>query len=265
MNILITGSNGLIGSTLYDKLKLFHNVYGIDKPYGLQISDINKYDFKYYDLIIHCASNCIIRDVIKHPYLMTENINNTISIMEYCRKHKTKVVLFSSSRVGTNNHNPYSTGKRFMEEISKAYYECYGVESIIIRPETIWGLNDNKKRVIPLWIKAAMNNKPLIIYGDNTKMLPPLYIDTFIDELLKIIFYKCSYNLIDYYKITGYPMTAKEVAETIIKQTNSKSKIIYKKAELSQPQQYDTSNTWYIGEPNNFENNLKKVLRGITK
>ena len=45
MNILITGSNGLIGSTLYDKLKLFHNVYGIDKPYGLQISDINKYDF----------------------------------------------------------------------------------------------------------------------------------------------------------------------------------------------------------------------------
>jgi len=185
--------------------------------------------------------------------------------MEYCRKHKTKVVLFSSSRVGTNNHNPYSTGKRFMEEISKAYYECYGVESIIIRPETVWGLNDNKKRVIPLWIKAAMNNKPLIIYGDNTKMLPPLYIDTFIDELLKIIFYKCSYNLIDYYKITGYPMTAKEVAETIIKQTNSKSKIIYKKAELSQPQQYDTSNTWYIGEPNNFENNLKKVLRGITK
>lgn len=266
MKILITGYLGLIGSKIYERLKLFHDVNGVDiKEYTdetkhLQlIADLE--DMKY-DMIIHCGAFCIIRNIIKNPDLAFINIESTYALMEFARKTGCKkVIMLSSSRVEHKEKNPYTVSKQFNENTVETYKQCYGIDYIIIRPETVWGMNDNLVRAIPKWIKQALNNETITIYGDKKKTMPPIYVDDFTDLFLECITH---FNI---YKgriiqIAGGTMKVTDIIKLIKKYTKSKSKIKYKKAEKSQPQKVNAENVdslWLstIG----FEKRLKEVLK----
>ena len=225
--VLITGHKGTIGKVIF---KLLNNL-GY-KVYGYDVGD--KLVNRKYDFIIHCAAKCIIRDVIKHPQQMMGNIEITYKVMELARKHNSKVILLSSGRVGHNEKNPYIVSKRFLEDIAEAYHTCYNIESIIIRPETVWSFNEPPIRVIPNWIYCAMNNKDIVIYGNRKKELSPISVNDFVDVLLQFIT-----NFTHHYKpilVTGEIQKAVSIAEEIIRQHNSTSKIIFKPAEKTQPQ-----------------------------
>jgi len=259
MKILLTGGKGLIGSKILERLRLFHNIDWVDKKGKSNTNNLYLSKTKY-DLIIHCADNCIIREVIKDSTLAPENIAGTLQVLNLAKRTGCKkVIMFSSSRVESNNHNPYITSKKYMEEETKAYHECYGIDYIIIRPETVWGLNDNYVRVIPTWIINALQNKPLIVYGDKDKELAPIYVDDFVDLIMGYITHFDIYKN-DTYNIKGSPLKVREIIKTIKRITNSKSKVIYKKAELSQPQlcnnKYDKCT-----EYDNFEERLEEVIK----
>ena len=252
MNILITGHKGLIGKEVYNSLmRRGDAVIGYDR--GGVFPDYS------FDGVVHCAANCVIREVIADPELMMENMSLTCKVMELARKYKSPVVLMSSGRVNHDFMNPYVVSKRFLEDVAKAYNECYGVDSLIIRPETIWGKNDNPVRVIPNWISKAKKGDPLIIYGDESKELSPLHVDDFVTAFLGV------FSSFDEYKnglpvtISGYAMKATEVAETIIKVVGSGC-LEFRPAELSQPQEivYSTSD---VRLPNQFETRLREVLQ----
>jgi len=231
IKILITGHKGLIGSELYKRFKDTHEVDGVDRGDNLQN--------KQYDLIIHCAANCIIRDIIQNPELALENVNYTCNLMEFARRNSCKkVVMFSSSRVHHPEENPYTVGKKYNEAIAKAYKECYGIDYIIVRPETVWGANDNPVRAIPVWINNALNNKSIMIYGDESKEMPPVHITDFADRLIPTIHeFAEGKNEKDIYTITGSVMKVGEMIDIIKKHTNSQSEVIFKNKETAQPQQ----------------------------
>jgi len=252
MKILLTGDRGLIGESLYNRLTdQGHDVNGfdIDDNWSMYLDD--------YEMIIHCASKCVIRDVIKNPQQMIDNIKITYKVMESARMMKAKVILLSSGRLSYDEKNPYTVSKKFLEEIAEAYKNCYGVDSIVIRPETVWGKNDTT-RVMALWIKRAKENKNLIIYGDKDKELPPIYVEDFVDEFMKLFAHFNKFKNKKPITISGKIMLAKDVAKTIIKTLKSKSKIIFKSAELSQPQKT-------VRDVNDIrvDNNLKKNLKVI--
>jgi len=255
MKILVTGYKGLIGRKIYNTLnKLGHNVTGFDR--GDKLID------QYYDMIIHCAANCIIRDVIRDPSLTKENIDLTFDIMELARRSNCKkVILFSSSRVTHNEDNPYIASKKFLENMARAYKDCYNIDYIIIRPETVWGRNDNPVRVIPHWISCAFDNQAIDIYGDKNKKLSPLYIDDFIIEFMKIFERFDEYKNTEPMIISGKPMLASIIANKIINVINSKSRIIFLKPELTQPQDVTVKiNKNEIRLDNKFEERLKEYL-----
>lgn len=237
LKILITGHHGLIGHKLYEMLKVKHDVDGIDSKCKMQ--DTSFLMNKKFDLIIHCGANCVIRDIIKDPELAKENIDFTYEVLEYARRTGCKkVVIFSSSRVHHMHNNPYVASKKFSEDMALAYKECYGIDTVIFRPETVWGLNDNPVRVIPKWIHNAFHNENIIIYGDKNKELSPIHVDDFCSEALYIIsqFIKKS-SMRNVYYITGMIMKACDIAEIIVRVTGASSRIIYLPAEKSQPQQ----------------------------
>ncbi|MEI6144772.1 MAG: NAD(P)-dependent oxidoreductase, partial [Candidatus Berkelbacteria bacterium] len=133
--VFLTGHRGLIGSELVKHFK--DKVIGFDRgdkwPTPEAVKDV--------DLIIHCASNCVIREVIKNPDLAKENIDLTYKVMELARQNNIKkVVLFSSGRVKHKEKNPYTVSKEFLELTGEGYRQCYGIDYIIIRPETVWGM-----------------------------------------------------------------------------------------------------------------------------
>jgi nucleoside-diphosphate-sugar epimerase len=229
--ILITGHKGLIGSSLWDRLKNKYQLYGhdiVDSAISGFHNDV--------DIIIHCASNCVIREVIKDTSLMSENIQIIHSVMEKAKDSGAKVVLMSSSRLNSSYYSPYTVGKQFMENMSRAYKDCYNVDSIIIRPETVWGYHKSDNRVIPNWIKLAKNNEDIIIFGDKEKELSPLFVEDFVGELVKII-----YNFEDFKNgypitITGKVMKVCDIIDIIKDFYNSKSSVVFLEPELSQPQ-----------------------------
>lgn len=232
--ILISGYLGLIGSRIYHELKSRgEQVYGYD--YGDKMPS----DRIEYDMIIHCAANCIIRETIHNPDLMMENIDLTYMFMELARRTECKqVILFSSGRLNyPENSNPYIVSKQFLENIAKAYKQCYGINSVIVRPETVWDIStDNPKRVIPNWILSAKSNKRIIVYGDSNKELSPIHINDFYHEFTKILSNFDKYANREPITITGIALKVCDIISGIKKQYRSTSEVKYVSPEDTQPQ-----------------------------
>lgn len=229
MKYLIVGHEGLIGTEIKKQIK--GEYVGIDK--GEEMPEEN------YDCIIHLGANCIIREVIKNPELAAENIKLNYEVLEFARMHNIKkVVYFSSSRVVCNQMNPYIASKVFGENLCKAYSDCYGIDYLIIRPETVWSMEDKHKRVITAWIEAAKEKRDIIVYGNRNKILSPIHVESFVSQFIPIleefIDGKSKKNI---YGISGMPQTAVEIIEKIRNKFNSNCKVFYKPAELTQPQE----------------------------
>ena len=153
MNIAITGHKGLIGSFLLRRLEQDGHeiVLAIDTRGGFSIDsleNINGFDGKI-DVFIHMADFCKINKTILYPALGHKNGINSYRILEFCRRNKvSKVVYFSSSRILSREKNPYTAGKIYGEELCKAYFQCYGINYLILRPSTVYGpFNDLTHRL----------------------------------------------------------------------------------------------------------------------
>ena len=140
MNILITGSAGFIGYHLSKRLiNEQYKIIGVDNlnnyyDVGLKKARLNnllKYDnFKFYqyniednnniqelfdryqfDTVIHLAAQAGVRYSLKNPWsYINSNIVGLLSILESCRSHPVKHLIFasSSSVYGANRKIPFS-------------------------------------------------------------------------------------------------------------------------------------------------------------
>src|SRR5438477_10493652 len=116
MRILITGSNGQIGTNL--ALRLLdegHSVFGVDKrvnpwtdrfryilqdlssPYPPYEGGIGGVEYPEVDLVVHLAAHAKVHELVRQPHRAMENITMTYNVLEYCRLARRPIV-FSSSR-----------------------------------------------------------------------------------------------------------------------------------------------------------------------
>jgi nucleoside-diphosphate-sugar epimerase len=234
MNIAMTGHEGLIGYFLKERLeKEGHKfVLLIDKRNGKSLSELkNMVPSEKIDMFIHAAAHCKINQDIANPELAhTNNSEGTFNALEFCRKQKIpKIVFFSSSRVLSKEKNPYTASKIYGEELCKGYKQCYGIDYLIYGP--FW---DMTGRLIHIYITNALEGKDLMVYGDpKTKTLDFTYIDDFVSGVMLAM--NGSWNR--EYDISGSgEYNIYNLAEFIIKNTDSKSKIQVLEAEKAQPQ-----------------------------
>ncbi len=241
MNYIITGNKGLIGTHLKKRLdKEGHQcIMQIDKREGFDTTDLmfkNYVPSKKVQVFFHFAAQCRINEAIANPILPHKNnVDGILSVLEFCRKHKIpKIVVASSSRVLSKDRNPYVASKIYCEELTKAYHDCYGLKYIIIRPSTVYGpVFDETSRLISNFLSAAFRDETLRIYGNNSKVLDFTYIDDFVDGVMLTLKsgWNKTYNISGHEKVNIY-----HLANEVIKQSGSKSKIELFAKELSQPQ-----------------------------
>ncbi len=80
--------------------------------------------------------------------------------------------------------------------------------------------------VVPRFVKAALNNEPINIYGDGTQSRVFCHVKDAIEALLALVGTDTTINQV--YNVGGTgEITIKQLAEAIISQTNSKSTIEY--------------------------------------
>ena len=115
MNILLTGSDGFVGSHLFYALKEEHNVYGFDLKNG---HNILQTDFpKDIDLVIHLAGLSGVRDSLNRPTdYWTTNVIGTQRLFENYKD--VRIIYASSSTAHEPWKNPYAMSKYSMEQLN---------------------------------------------------------------------------------------------------------------------------------------------------
>lgn len=255
MKYIITGHRGLIGDFLKKRLSEEGHqcVLQIDQREGFNVLELESGDLdpnEKVDCFFHLAAHAKINQSIVKPLLSHKsNVDGIFSVLEFCRKNKIpKVVIMSTSRVLSPERNPYVASKIYVEELTKAYSECYGIKYILIRPSTVYGpIFDETSRLINNFFSAAFRDEDLKIFGDESKTLDFTYVDDFVDGVM-LAYHKGEWN--KSYNISGEDeVKIVDVAKEILSHTGSKSKIKFLPPEMAQPQKVriDTSEIKALG------------------
>lgn len=215
--ILLTGSSGMIGTRVFEKLSSKYNVVGVDKEKNKWFAQLNEKTIianllrnedlgklpKDIDLIIHLAANARVYELVKNPEKALDNVTITFNILEFARRNDIDRIIFASSREVYGNLNekggiaedrvriensesPYSASKIAAEALIHVYRKLYGIDFVILRFSNLYGMYDDSDRVIPLWIRQALRNEDLTVFGKD-KILDFTYIDDAIEGVIKII------------------------------------------------------------------------------
>jgi len=203
--VLVTGGGGFIGAMMVEHLIQDHpemTVRTMDlnnthhqnvETVNGSILDVNSISEAVHgcDLVIHMAAMLGVRRTeIKRMECLNINIQGTVNLMDACAKERVQKVLFiSSSEVygeprespiqETTPLNPksiYAVSKLAGEEYVKAYSEKYGFDYSIVRFFNIYGPRQVPEFVIPRFVRAALEGKPLTVYGTGDQVRTFCYV-----------------------------------------------------------------------------------------
>jgi len=215
------------------------------------VLDINllKKSMKGSQVIIHAAAIAGIDTVIKNPVkTMQVNFIGTSNTLEAARLNnvKSNFIDFSTSEIFGNyayksNEDTnaisgvagearwtYAVSKLAAEHLVLAYYNKYKLPTTTVRPFNIYGPGQTGEGALINFIKKAINNEDIYIYGDGSQIRAWCFIDDFIDCILKILVNSKSKGQSFNIGNSKAIITVYGLAQTICRVLNSKSKIIFK-------------------------------------
>lgn len=214
MNILVTGSNGLIGYELVRKLKDENKVFALSRAHegvidGVEYIRFNLLDQKSYnslpkkiDVIYHLAQSEHFRDFPdKSLEIFNVNTTSTLLLLEYARKAECSKFIYASSGgvygnaekefvednplVNTGNLGFYLGTKFCSELLVGNYTPWYNV--IIARFFFVYGERQNKGMLIPRLLANIINGNEITLQGNNGIKINPIYVSDAANALCKMI------------------------------------------------------------------------------
>jgi dTDP-glucose 4,6-dehydratase len=271
--VVITGAAGFIGSHLAETLlDRDYSVIGIDNLLTGDTANIShlanrdfafiKHDVTNYiyidgpvDFVLHWASPASPIDYLLLPIpTLKVGALGTHKALGLAKAKGARFVIASTSEVYGDplehpqketywgNVNPvgprgvYDEAKRFAEAMTMAYHRFHGLDTKIVRIFNTYGprmrLNDG--RAVPAFMSQVLHNQDVTVFGDGSQTRSFTYITDLVDGIIRLML--SSEN--DPVNI-GNPveMTIKQIAETIIKMTGSKSQIVYRPLPTDDPRQ----------------------------
>lgn len=270
--ILVTGGNGAVGANLVNKLLSFGSKVTVLDDFSQSISsnlkprknlcvvngDINdiklikKIFSKKFDYVFHLAARFANELSTLNPIEdLHVNIQGTLQLLIESAKQNPKRFLYtsSSSLFGVqeklplnenslpNPSTPYAVSKLTGEYYCKVFQKMYNLKYSIVRLSNSYGPIDPPgkfRNVIPNFIESAIKNKNIIITGTGNETRDFTYIDDTVNGILLAATKKNGINQI-FNLGTGKETKIRTIAELIIKNTGSKSKIVYKKRRSFDP------------------------------
>lgn len=203
------------------------------------------------DIVIHAAAIAGIDTVILKPTTtMRVNMVGTANVLQAAHDHKVKdrVIDFSTSEVfGSMAFKPtedsdtvagsagearwtYAVSKLAGEHLTSAYFKEFGLPTCSVRPFNVYGPGQTGEGAIQIFIKRALKNEDISIYGDGNQIRAWCYVDDFVDCLMMCIEDKAaigeSFNIGNARAV----MTTYGLAQTVCRVLNSKSNIVFKPA-----------------------------------
>jgi dTDP-glucose 4,6-dehydratase len=129
----------------------------------------------------------------------------------------------------------YDEAKRYAEALTMAYHRQQGVDTCIARIFNTYGprMRPHDGRAIPTFMRQALENKPLTVFGDGSQTRSFCYVDDLIRGfyLLATSEEHLPVNL-------GNPreMTLLELAENVLRVIGARSEIVFEALPVDDPQ-----------------------------
>jgi UDP-glucose 4-epimerase len=264
MKILVTGAAGNIGSALVDRL-LQHPAYHVvavdnlltgsraklpatTQRFSFIEADTNNYEAMHalfmahrFNVVFHYAAVVGVQRTLENPVMVLNDIQGIKNILDLSRDTAVQRVFYSSSSevygepvefpqneatTPLNSRLPYAVVKNVGEAFLRSYHKEYGVNYTIFRFFNTYGPRQSEDFVVSRFLKQALANKPITLYGKGYQTRTFCYIDDNIDTTLQCLEAGACIN--DVMNVgSDEEMSVKNLAEKIISVTQSKSEIIY--------------------------------------
>jgi dTDP-glucose 4,6-dehydratase len=269
--VVITGVAGFIGSHLAEALlDRGFRVIGIDNLITGDIANIAhlanrdftfiKHDVTNYiyidgpvDFVLHWASPASPRDYLEWPIpTLKVGALGTHKALGLAKAKGARFVLASTSEVyGDPLEHPqketywghvnpvgprgvYDEAKRFAEAMTMAYHRYHGLDTKIVRIFNTYGprMRVNDGRAVPAFIGQALRHEDVTVFGSGQQTRSFCYIDDLVDGILRLMESDENepVNLGNPHELTILGM-----AETIIRMTGSRSRIVFKELPVDDP------------------------------
>lgn len=271
--ILVTGGAGFIGSHLCERLlKDGNNVICMDNYFtGCKQNIVHLLNNPYFELVRHdvtfpyyvevdeiynlaCPASPIHYQFDPVSTIKTSVIG-AINMLGLAKRTKARILQASTSEVYGDpavhpqeesywgNVNPiglrscYDEGKRCAETLFMDYHRQNKLDVKIIRIFNTYGphMRPDDGRVVSNFIMQALKGEDITIYGDGMQTRSFQYVDDLVEGMVRMM---ATENFTGPVNL-GNPgeFTMIELAEIILKMTNSKSKIVFKPLPSDDPKQ----------------------------
>jgi dTDP-glucose 4,6-dehydratase len=129
----------------------------------------------------------------------------------------------------------YDEAKRYAEALTMAYHRQQGVDTAIARIFNTYGprMRPHDGRAIPTFVRQALENKPLTVFGDGSQTRSFCYVD---DQIRGLYLLATSGEHLPVNIGNPDEMTLLELAEAVIRVTGSKSEIVFEALPVDDPQ-----------------------------
>lgn len=269
--ILVTGGAGFIGSHLCEKLiEQGHYVTCLDNFFtGSKKNIEHLIDNKHFELIRHDITEPIRLEAdeiynlacpaspVHYQYNAIKTIKTSVlgvtNMLGIAKRTNAKILQASTSEVYGDplmhpqkeeywgNVNPigirscYDEGKRVAETLMMDYHRQHNVDIKIIRIFNTYGprMAENDGRVVSNFIIQALKNQDITIYGDGSQTRSFCYVDDLVRGMMALMNKDGFHGPVNVGNDGEF--TIKELAELVIKFTNSSSKIVYKPLPSDDP------------------------------
>ena len=227
------------------------NIKHITKNFEIIDGDIRNVDLindtiKDVDLVFHMAAALGVNTILESPLeSISTNIAGSEVVLNAAASHKKRILIASTSEIyGKNPKQPlkesddrvvgspqkirwsYSDAKAIEEAMAFSLSQEKGLKVTTARLFNTVGPRQSAHygMVIPRFVRSALKNEPISIYGDGTQSRVFCHVHDAIEALLALVGTDKTIN--EVYNVGGTgEITIKELADSVIKETNSESSI----------------------------------------
>src|SRR3954453_4322729 len=268
---LVTGGAGFLGSHLCDELlRREHRVICVDNVETGSLNNIEHIrtpDFvllhkdiiepffvdEPVDFVYHFASPASPIDYLRLPlHTLKVGSYGTHNALGLAKIKRARFLLASTSEVYGDpqihpqqetywgNVNPigprgvYDEAKRYAEALTMAYHRQQGVDTCIVRIFNTYGprMRPRDGRAIPTFLRQALANEPLTVFGDGSQTRSFCYVDDLIRGLVALV------ESGEHFPVNiGNPqeLSLLELADAVVEVTGATSEIVFEALPVDDP------------------------------
>lgn len=134
------------------------------------------------DLVVNFAAESFVdRSIAEARPFVRTNLEGVLTLLDACRRQGTALVQVSTDEVygsieeGSFSeesplapNNPYAATKAGADLLCRSFHRTYGMDVRVVRGTNAFGPRQHAEKAIPTFISAALDRRPLPLYGDGS-------------------------------------------------------------------------------------------------